>query len=284
MKWTRIWLFVLLVGVMGASNSVEAASSLSNSLSGFSGDTTQAGTQADLSAAGLNVFSTDPNPAVAFDTTGATFGSAAPGDDGRNYLRTNESDYAFVSFVAEITVERTSTADPDGQQVFFGLGAGDTALFGVPDWSTVFSSTFITLDPGTFVYFRTSDDVNEFVGTDPIVAGVGSHRLRMTFDSLARTLVYEIDEDYAGGPFSADASSGVVDLNTATCPAGNCGGGATADFFGPDGWPGEPSRIYFGGDDGTIFRDLDITVIPEPAGASLCLAGLLAGVCRRRRN
>ena len=39
----------------------------------------------------------------------------------------------------------------------------------------------------------------------------------------------------------------------------------SADFYGPDGWPTEPSRIYFGGDDLVTFRDFSVTVSTPPA-------------------
>ncbi len=245
-----------------------AASSFSDSLTGFTGDSTMVSTQTAVEAAGFNFFSTEginmdftADPTVNFGLSGATFGLGFAGDGGRNYMRTVEDDYATADYVAEISFQRDGILDiPDNQQVFFGLGAGDTALFGVPDWSTLFSSTFVTLDPGSLTYFRTSDDVNEFVGSGSATAGVGIHRLRMTYDSIARTMVYDLDEDYAGGAFTVDSTTGVVDLNTVDCPDASCGGGATADFFGPDGWTGEPSRIYFGGDDGIIFSDFSVAV------------------------
>jgi hypothetical protein len=56
----------------------------------------------------------------------------------------------------------------------------------------------------------------------------------------------------------ADYTAPALSLVHITCPEG-CGG-TDADFFGPEGWPTEPSRIYFGGDDGTIFRDFSVIV------------------------
>ncbi len=313
-----------------------AASSFSNSLTGFTGDSTQAGTQATLGTAGFNFFSTDGldaeftmDPTVAFDANGAVFGSFYAGDGGRNYMRTVESDYATVSFVAEMTVERVD----NNQQVFIGMGSGDTALFGVPDWSTLFSSTFVTPEDGSLTTWRSSNDVSEWLGDDPpsaVTAG-GTHRVRMEYDKDARTMTYSIDLDYAGGAFTADVTAPTVDLNDVTCPGSDCGGGKVANFFGDkvwdasdytlwrnrlgssdgdfyvgnfdntgdsmdvvdqadyeywkahfgevrsQGWPNDPSRIYFGGDDGTIIRDFSVAisgivgsggaagVVPEPS-------------------
>jgi hypothetical protein len=261
-----------------------AASSLSNSLTGFTGNSTQASTQTAVGAAGLNFFSTtgeiisdngtpgDPmddfvesNHTVVFDSAGAHLGSLIAGDGGRNYVRTNVSDYATVPFVAEITF----TAD-DGQAVFFGLGAGDTALFGTPDWSTQFSSASFWPETNNdkFVQFRTQNDVNAFVDTNvPGFAG-GTHRFRMTFNPSTSFLIGSIDTNYAGGPFVADATGFPI---------------VTSTLFAGDAWPSEPSRIFFGGDDGAVFRDLLIQVIPEPTSGAILVLGL-AAITAARRN
>jgi hypothetical protein len=256
--------------VMTMNLAAHGASSLSVSLTSFTGDTTQAGTQAAIGTAGLNVFSTAAGPAVTFDAGGAHFGTAAAGDGGRNYLRTNDSDYVTVSFVAEITFETTS----DDQAIFFGVGSGDTALFGTPDWSTQFSSASFWPESANnkFVRFRTANDVNAFA--DTLVTGgldPGTHRFRMTYNPATNQLVGEIDKNYAGGPFAADAVSSNLPIDTSM-------------LFASDGWPSEPSRIFFGGDDNAVFRDLTITVVPEPATAVLAVLGLFAasvGRCRR---
>jgi hypothetical protein len=151
------------------------------------------------------------------------------------------------------------------------MGSGDTALFGVPDWSTQFASTFVQPEVsggnGAFTTFRTQNDANQFVNNPLLAYGPGTHRFRMTFDSVARTMIYAIDLSYAGGAFAADFTAPAVDLNHIDCPTG-CGNPEmpiSADFFGPDGWPGEPSRLYFGGDDEVVFKDFSVTVSAPPA-------------------
>jgi len=260
-----------------------AASSFSNSLTGFTGDSTQAGTQAAVSAAGFNFFSTagldaefTMDPTVAFDGSGAKFGTLFAGDGGRNYMRTNDSDYATVPFVAEITLTvGAGVSLVSNQQPFFGMGSGDAALFGVPDWSTQFASTFVQPEASVggeafFTTMRTQNDANNWVNEPAPGYGAGTHRLRMSFDSAAKTMIYSIDLNYAGGPFSADVTAPTVDLNHIDCPTG-CGNPEmpiSADFFAADGWPNEPSRIFFGGDDESIFKDFSVTVsaAPEVAG------------------
>ena len=233
-----------------------------------------------VGAAGLNFFSTtgfndngtpadpgdDSNDTVLFDAAGAHVGGSIAGDGGRNYIRTNDSDYALVPFVAEMTFETVN----DNQAVFIGLGAGDRAFFGTPDWSTLFSS--VSFWPETandkFVRFRTFNDMNAFGDTNVAGLDPGIHRFRMTFNPAANQVIGEIDINYAGGPFVADP----VTLNFPV---------STASLFGPDGWPTEPSRIFFGGDDGVIFRDLSVRVIPEPTAGAIVLCGIAALVCRR---
>lgn len=288
MRWTKFGLASLAGGVvLSAAMVAQAASSLSNSLAGFTGDSTQAGTQAAVNAAGLNFYfatnnnGTPDDPSddfleqhtdntIVFDGSGAHFGTVGAGDSGRNYMRTNDSDYATVPFVAEITFSTTS----DDQQVFFGLGAGDTALFGTPDWSTQFSSASFWPETANdkFVRFRTANDVNTF--GDSTVAGLdpGTHRFRMSFNPSNNQLQGEIDLNYAGGPFVADAAGSNFPI-------------VVSSLFGPDGWPSEPSRIFFGGDDGAVFRDLSVRVVPEPATVvSLLLGAAVAAGCSRRRG
>src|SRR4051812_49344095 len=72
-----------------------AANSFSNSLTGFTGDSTQAPTVSAVAAAGFN-FSNDgvgtsgPPPAtvyqVQFDSSGAIFGIGQPVNEGRNFM------------------------------------------------------------------------------------------------------------------------------------------------------------------------------------------------------
>lgn len=258
MKCLKFVCFALIctVGVFG-NEVARAASSLSDPLTSFNG-------------ALFTVAGGGAPEAVAYDAGGAHFGTVTAGDGGRNYVRTIDSDYATVSFVADITFSTTA----NGQEVFFGLGTGDIALFGTPDWSTQFSSASFwpEVNNGKITRFRTANDVNSFGDTTVPGFAHGTHRLRMTFDAATMFLSTAIDLDYAGGPFVADTVSSNFPI-------------ATASLFAADGWPSEPSRIFFGGDDGAVLRDLNITVVPEPASAVLVVSGLIAltAIGRRKR-
>lgn len=209
-----------------------------------------------------------PDGQVVFDANGANFGTASAGDAGRNYLRTVDSDYATASFVAEISFVQRNV----DQAVFFGLGAGEVALFGIPDWSTQFSSASFWPEAGNqkIVRFRTANDINQFQDTPVPGFAPGTHRLQMTFDNVTEVLSIALDLDYAGGAFSADTVASPINVST---------------LFAADGWPSDPSRIFFGGDDGIIFKDVSITVeptdVPEPGTLSLLSLCVLA-LFRRR--
>jgi hypothetical protein len=253
---TRVCLAAALGLTAVSAGEVHAATSISDPLTSFN--------------AGLyTVSAADP---IVYDAGGAHFGTGVAGDGGRSYQRTVDGDYALTPFVAEVTFSLTS----DDQQVFFGLGTGDAALFGTPDWSTQFSSASFwpELANDKFVRFRTANDVNAFA--DTLVTGgldPGTHRMRMTFNPANNQLLGEIDKDYAGGPFVADSV-------TSNFPI------VVSSLFAPDGWPTEPSRIFFGGDDGAILRDFSVQAIPEPAGVTLAAITLasLAGRTSRKRT
>jgi len=175
------------------------------------------------------------------------FGGFTPGDNGRNYLRTIATDYAAVSFEALITFVWYGVV----QQGYFGLGSGEIALFGTPDWSTQVSSVSAFLaDTAQLMTFRTQNDINEFAPV-PGAPIIGSHRVRMAFDSVARTMTFSVDLNHAGGAFIADLVAPAVDVST---------------LFGPTGWPTEPACIFFGGDDSVVFKELvvNVAVPPDP--------------------
>jgi hypothetical protein len=254
----RLGLAVCLFALHSATAS--AATSFSNSLTGFTGDSTVAGTQAALGAAGFNFFSIEglavdfsSDPTVAFDSEGAHFGSLFGGDGGRNYVRTNDSDYATVNFTAQVTIV---TSNLQAMDVFLGLGPGDIrdpstgCCWGWPDWGLLASAVLVLpeiTDQGDplLTTLGTQNDVPVFLNTAAPGLGDGIHRMQLVFDATAKTAVFSLDMNYTGGAYTADLSAPAID---------------TSLLFAADGWPSEPSRIYFGGDDNAIFKDFSVVV------------------------
>ncbi len=235
-----------------AASVASAATSFSNSLTGFTGNSTQPATQAAVAAAGFNFTSTtgfvDPNdPTIQFDGGGAHFGDLFFSDGGRNFMRTVAADYGNHSFVAEVT---WVTTDMSSQAAYVGLGSAEYGSFRIADWGTSFSAVqlFLEVNPGDPTVFTLKND-NEVVlfddGTAAPGLDAGTNRLRLTYDWFRKTMDFAVDLNYSGGAFTADV----------TAPGVN-----TLSLYGADGWASEPARVYFGGDDGTVFKDFQVTV------------------------
>lgn len=234
-----------------------------------------------LTSANPGAFTTDSGSDpldIVYDAAGAHIGGTIPGDGGRNYVRTIKDNFAqALSFTAEITFETTT----DDQAVFFGVGAGQKALFGTPDWSTLLSSASFWPESGNnkFTRFRTQNDHNAFGDTGVAGFDPGTHRFRMTYDKSTQRLLGEIDLNYAGGPFVADPMTTNFPIVVTALFVDN-------DLSGDNGpgWLVDPSRIFFGGDDGATFRDLVIHCVPEPTTGVILLLGMSTFALGRRRG
>lgn len=183
---------------------------------------------------------------------GVTFteGGALFGLPGRSYLRTKDSGFHETSFIAEVTV---STG---GNIVFFGIGEGaPSGFYSEP----ALPSLNLRLHPDTLVDGRL-DAADNFEGGEVLsfgYPGSGAHRLRLLWDAETLTALFQVDEDYTGGPFQADLVSPIL--------------------TGSDnGFSSSNARIFFGGSEGAVFDDFTVLLIPEPATASL---GISAGFC-----
>lgn len=228
-----------------------AANSFSNSLTGFTGNTSQPATVAALTTAGFEVAElNNPVSDIQFSAAGPKFGVGQLVNNGRNYLRTIESDYANRSFVAEITMV---APDIDLNNGYFGLGAGavsDPDLgFRTPDWTTPFSSVMYwgenSITTPVLQTFRNDNGLGPFVNVPAPGQGNGNHRIRLAYDWFAKSATISLDLNYAGGAFVADVTAAPVD---------------TLPLYGSDGWPVEPARLYFGGDQDVGFKDFSVTV------------------------
>jgi hypothetical protein len=270
-NWRRR--FGLALWTLGlAASTASAAVSFSNSLTGFTGNSTQPATQAAVAGAGgagftfhsTLGFTEDPpdtdtynypniDPTVVFDSQGAQFGTLFPGFEGRNYMRTVQSDYANYSFVAEVTFV---TADISFQDAYFGMGAGQASYFRTPDWisrnaSVMYWGESDELDPRVFIYAANNVPLGP---VDPFAVNVeaptlasGASRVRMTYDWTLKTATFSFDFGY-DGTFEADVTGQSVNLLP------------LYDTPATIGWPTEPSRIFFGGNDGTVFKDFSVSL------------------------
>lgn len=257
-----IYPLVLALVPWAASASIAlGAANITNSLKGFTGNSTEATTRNALNAVGLNVASDlglteDPpasgmfvDPTILFDTSGATFGGLYTGNGGRSYIRTNDSDYANHSFVAEITFEASFI---DFQDIYFGLGAGNIApavASYTPDWQTPNSSVMYwgeseIATPDVTVYVNDDGDGPSTYTPAPLL-GDGTHRARLSYDRYKQAATFSFDFNYAGGAFTADTTAPAVNVSR---------------LYGSDGWATEPARIFFGGDDGMVVKDFQVNV------------------------
>jgi hypothetical protein len=250
-------LTIALAPLLLSAGVAPAATSFSNSLTGFTGNSTQPATQAAVAAAGFNFTSTaglseDPpgtfvDPTIQFSSNGATFGSLLGGDVGRNFMRTAATDYANHSFVAEVT---WVISDVFAQAAYFGLGSGEYGSFRIADWGTPNSALQLflevnVLDP--FVFTLRNDNGSALFDDGTAAPGLddGTHRLQMTYDWFQKSMSFALDLNYASGPFAADVTVPPVSV---------------LSLYGVDGWPSEAARVYFGGDDGTTFKDFQVTL------------------------
>ena len=144
------------------------------------------------------------------------------GNDGdRTYVRTIDADVSSESFVAEITYTSGATI------AFFGIGEAS------PDSS--FNNEPVS--PSVHLRMHASSLANGLIhiNGEPGFsnAGTGVHRLRLTWDADAQTATFDIDEDYTGGEFVVDSTSGAFDASGVGLSATN-------------------SRIFFGGAGGAL--------------------------------
>lgn len=251
-KKTMGWTLVSIVALL-ATGSANAADSMTNSLTGYTGTSTNATTVAALAADGL--LPTDTNTAaraITFDSFGATFPLA--GNPDANYIATVDS-YGDVSFVAEI--DMVPLANPAYVPFFMGIGTGAAAgEWGVPDLGTGVDSIFVENNGGWYSgvwrqkngvaeKLTPEDDYNRWLG---LFAGHAT----VTYNAASQTVAFEIvrnEDTISYGPFS---TAGMFDVY--------------------------PSRIFFGGKD-IVLSGLkitlpnDTTAPPDPDFASLAAIG-----------
>ncbi len=216
------------------------------------------------------------------DYTGDGIVFAGDGDDARNYVRTDGTEYHQMYLEVYLTVEtQLGTSWGDDSQLFLGLGSGEIGEYGVPDRGEA-HGVYLVLNQepsGLEViqpYPEGREELEEwsYIG-DADQTQVTVTAVRMLYDPVDRTVQYGVDFNYAGdgtyAAFTADQTTDPVTIPTETMAAWD------------NGWP---SSIVFGGDSDSnsdlIVRDM--LVIPEPATMGLLGIGGLALMLRRKRS
>jgi fibronectin type 3 domain-containing protein len=187
---------------------------------------------------------------------GATFGIDRGGDDGRNYLRTIETDYHTKDFTAFVTVNRPAQIGTAGRPaVFFGIGTAQLKnTAGGPDRGTDNASVAIELQPGFNNASRrvTGNGINTELGYTGMTQVANSAlRMRMEYNGTTQQVTFALDYDY-DGTFVAEQSftHGIA--------------AQAAEWFG-----GDRASIFFGGDRKAVFTDLVITTTQTVAAPAV---------------
>ena len=206
---------------------------------------------------------------------------AGAGNDGRSYLGTTFTDYTSDDFLATIDITVTDNgfdnAAGGSANGFFGLGpgiiggggAGGNPAFGEP-----------TTGPAIYAAFNNDNRdggeanlVDTIIGfeqitttasnTPQVVVGTGTHTVTLDYSQATGTLEFIADVNQSGA---------LVSLGTFN----------TSD----NGFDSTNARIFFGGDDNTIFDNFVVTVgaIPEPTSGVLLGLGFVGVMCSRRRR
>jgi fibronectin type 3 domain-containing protein len=191
------------------------------------------------------------------------------GNDGRNYMRTVETDYNTKNFTAFVTVKRSApTVDANRRSVFFGLGTGALYNGGAnPDQNTTNAAVYVELQNGFGnASRRAQSDTqgNVEIGYHALnQVSSDSMRMKMEYNSVSQEIAFSFDYDYVpGNPFTPDQ---IIPITM-------------TPIQGAEWSNGDRASIFFGGDRSIVFTDLvidatDPATPPTPSGLSLVSVG-----------
>jgi hypothetical protein len=180
------------------------------------------------------------------------------------YLR-SQSSYDAINVVAEVTVTMRGRVDAPGI-AFFGLGSGVAAPGFSFEPRTPPAAYARVMPDGLAGSFSITTTAQERIGELAAAAGNGTHRIRLTWNHSARTLIVAIQKNYRSGAFSPTA---IIATHV-------------QESFG-----GTDTRVFLGGSGDNVFDDLRVLALAGTPGAQDChgrsvsdLAQQLGGIGR----
>lgn len=249
-----------------------ASGALDESLTNLVGDTSVPLVTHNLAKAGLETGSINPAANIVFTSTGAVF-SASAGFEGRDVLRTVAAGYSNVSFTAYGTYKNAGTGD---MAAFLGVGQGiitgeSGSNWGVPELQLAgvngVVAEFKDASAGSGLPSRLLKIIDGQEIDTPGTLVIGSTeqwRAQLVYNADSNTVRVAVDSNYViGDAFTEDVLLGEVSTLQNV--------GATNEFDMLN--LGAPVRVYFGGGEGTLVRDIEI--IPDTVAPLVPIAGLV---------
>ena len=169
-----------------------------------------------LAVRGLDFQPVDTLLSISLSPSGAIFDGPEDGEWMTSWISSVATNYDEVDVVFEATVVRSKSEET----AYFGIGAS-TAGYDfnkrLPDFGNAGGAYLLEMqdtENNTYLVNNLGETTwnPEDNAANPASA-IGSHRLQLVGDSLARTFTISVDEDYAGGDFVADSVQGSVSFD-----------------------------------------------------------------------
>jgi hypothetical protein len=249
-----------------------SSGALDESLTDLSGDTSDPLVVHGLAKAGLETGSINPAANIVFTTNGAVFSSGV-NFTGRDILRTVAAAYEDVSFTAYGTYSNASEGD---MAAFIGIGQGiitgeSGSNWGVPELQLAGvngvcgefkDGTAGSGLPSRLLKIIDGGEIDTPGG--PVISANEQFRAELVYNADSNTVRVACDRNYIiGDPYVEEDLVGEV--STVENP------GATNEYFMLK--DGREVRVYFGGGEGTVVRDIEI--IPDTLAPLVPVSGLV---------